>query len=90
MVPTGSTRCGKRHRHRYEFNNAYRDILEEKGFKVAGINPRRNLVEIMEIESHPWFVGVQFHPEFKSKPFQAHPLFASFVEAALRVKKTAV
>ena len=80
----------ERHRHRYEFNNAYREKLEEKGFKVAGINPRLNLVEIMEIESHPWFVGVQFHPEFKSKPFQAHPLFASFVRAALQVKKAAV
>ena len=72
----------ERHRHRYEFNNAYRDRLEERGLKIAGINPKLDLVEIVEIESHPWFVGVQFHPEFKSKPFNAHPLFASFIEAA--------
>jgi CTP synthase len=76
----------ERHRHRYEFNNAYLEKLEEKGMKVAGKNQKRDLVEIMEIEDHPWFVGVQFHPEFKSKPFKAHPLFTSFISAALKKK----
>ena len=73
----------ERHRHRYEFNNAYRDELEKKGLRFAGINPERDLIEIVEVEDHPWFVGVQFHPEFQSKPNKAHPLFAGFVEATL-------
>ena len=73
----------ERHRHRYEFNNAYREQLEKKGLRFAGINPERDLLEIVEVEDHPWFVGVQFHPEFQSKPNKAHPLFAGFVEAAL-------
>ena len=76
----------ERHRHRYEYNNSYRADFEAKGLKVAGINKKRDLVEIVEIEDHPWFVGVQFHPEFKSKPFKAHPLFASFVAAAMKLK----
>ena len=63
--------------------------MEAKGLKIAGINSKRNLVEIVEIEDHPWFVGVQFHPEFKSKPFLAHPLFASFISAALDKKANA-
>ena len=58
----------ERHRHRYEFNNQYRDTLSEKGMRIAGTNPERDLVEIVEIPDHPWFVAVQFHPEFKSKP----------------------
>ena len=74
----------ERHRHRYEFNNTYRKQLEEAGFRVAGINPDRNLVEIIEHTTHPWFIGVQFHPEFQSKPRKAHPLFASFIEAAIQ------
>ena len=65
----------ERHRHRYEFNNQYRDTLSEKGMRIAGTNPERDLVEIVEIPDHPWFVAVQFHPEFKSKPHAAHPLF---------------
>ena len=73
----------ERHRHRYEFNNQYREQLEEAGMLISGTNPDRGLVEIIEIKNHPWFVAVQFHPEFQSKPNQAHPLFASFVEAAL-------
>ncbi len=73
----------ERHRHRFEFNNKYMEQFEEAGFKVAGINPQRNLVEIMEITAHPWFIGVQFHPEFQSKPRQAHPLFEGFIAAAL-------
>lgn len=76
----------ERHRHRYEYNNSYRADFEAKGLKVAGINKKRDLVEIVEIEDHPWFVGVQFHPEFKSKPFKSHPLFASFVAAAMKLK----
>jgi len=77
----------ERHRHRYEFNNAYRDHLKESGLRIAGINPERDLVEIVEIPEHPWYVGVQFHPEFKSKPNAAHPLFANFIAAALKYKK---
>jgi CTP synthase len=74
----------ERHRHRFEVNNAYVDRLEEAGIVVSGINPRRNLVEIIEVKGHPWFVAVQFHPEFQSKPTKAHPLFAAFVSAAIR------
>lgn len=85
----GAESVSERHRHRYEFNNAYRADLEAKGLKVAGVNSKRHLVEIVEIEDHPWFVGVQFHPEFKSKPFLAHPLFASFISAALKKKANA-
>ena len=85
----GSASVRERHRHRYEFNNAYRSDMEANGLKIAGINSKRNLVEIVEIEDHPWFVGVQFHPEFKSKPFLAHPLFASFISAALDKKANA-
>lgn len=73
----------ERHRHRYEFNNAYRDLFGEKGMRFSGFWPEGNLVEIIELEGHPWFVGVQFHPEFKSKPTAPHPLFRGFVRAAL-------
>ncbi len=77
----------ERHRHRFEFNNAYRSELESKGLRIGGINPESDLVEIVEIAEHPWFVAVQFHPEFKSKPNAAHPLFSSFIEAALKRKQ---
>lgn len=77
------TDVSERHRHRYEFNNDYRDQLSELGLRIAGVHPERDLVEIVELEDHPWFVGVQFHPEFQSKPNKPHPLFAGFVEAAL-------
>ncbi|MBI4426482.1 MAG: CTP synthase [Candidatus Kerfeldbacteria bacterium] len=73
----------ERHRHRYEVNNRYRTALERKGLRVAGFNPERDLVEIMELQNHPFFLGVQFHPEFKSYPLAPHPLFASFITAAL-------
>ena len=76
----------ERHRHRYEFNNRYREQLEKAGLHIAGVNPERDLVEIIEIMEHPWFVAVQFHPEFKSKPNAAHPLFANFIAAALKYK----
>ena len=79
----GKKEISERHRHRFEFNNQYREALEEKGLRIAGLNPERDLVEIVEVKAHPWFVGVQFHPEFQSKPTKAHPLFASFIEAAL-------
>jgi CTP synthase len=73
----------ERHRHRYEYNNEYRARLEEGGLRVSGTSPDNNLVEIVEIEDHPWFLGCQFHPEFKSKPMRPHPLFRDFIRAAL-------
>ncbi len=78
----GEQSIQERHRHRYEFNNDYLDILVKNGMIVAGTNPDKGLVEIIEIADHPWFVGVQFHPEFKSRPLRPHPLFREFVEAA--------
>jgi len=78
----GKTMISERHRHRYEVNNSYRDAVQEKGLAVAGTTPKGELVEIVEIKDHPWFVGVQFHPEFKSQPFNPHPLFAGFIGAA--------
>lgn len=72
----------ERHRHRYEFNPAYRDVLEKAGLVISGINPDYGLVEIIEIRDHPWFLGCQFHPEFKSKPLCPHPLFKSFIGAS--------
>ncbi len=73
----------ERHRHRYEFNNKYRDLFESNGLVASGFNKERDLVEILEIQDHPWFVAVQFHPEFKSRPLEPHPLFFSFVKAAM-------
>ncbi|MGP0069182.1 MAG: CTP synthase [Isosphaeraceae bacterium] len=78
----------ERHRHRYEFNNAYRGQFEEKGLVATGTSPDGTIVEIIELTDHPWFVAVQFHPEFKSKPTQAHPLFREFIAAALRQRGT--
>ncbi len=72
----------ERHRHRYEFNNKFREIFKKKGMDFSGIYPQKNLVEIVEIRKHPYFIAVQFHPEFKSKPDQAHPLFRDFIKAA--------
>ena len=79
----------ERHRHRFEVNNAYVGQLQRGGLVISGINPRRNLVEIIELKDHPWFLAVQFHPEFQSKPNKAHPLFAAFIGAALKNKKPA-
>ena len=76
----------ERHRHRYEYNNSYKTHLEEKGMISTGINPDTGLVEIIEIPTHPWFVGVQYHPEYKSTVANPHPLFKAFIEAALRHK----
>lgn len=79
----GSDLISERHRHRYEFNAAYRETMESHGMRISGISPSGELVEIVEIEEHPWFLGCQFHPEFKSKPMNAHPLFRDFIDAAL-------
>ncbi|KXU35454.1 CTP synthetase [Cephaloticoccus capnophilus] len=79
----------ERHRHRYEVNNAYLPQLRDAGLVISGINERRQLVEIVELKGHPWFLAVQFHPEFQSKPNQAHPLFAAFIAAAKKRKARA-
>ncbi|MEI6576133.1 MAG: CTP synthase [Bacteroidota bacterium] len=80
----------ERHRHRYEFNNKYLDLYEEAGMHAVGINRQDNLVEIMELEGHPWFIGVQFHPEYKSTVANPHPLFVSFIKAARDFMNTIV
>jgi CTP synthase len=77
----------ERHRHRYEFNNEYKDILNSKGLIISGFSPDKELVEIIEINDHPWFLGCQFHPEFKSRPLAPHPLFRAFIAAAYDEKK---
>ena len=77
----------ERHRHRYEINNRYRKQLEERGFLVTGTSPDGNLVEVIELQNHPWFLAVQCHPEFKSKPIKAHPLFRDFVQASLKQRE---
>ena len=77
----------ERHRHRYEFNNKYRELLEEKGMVFSGINEKANLVEIIELPNHKHFIACQFHPEFKSRPTKAHPLFMSFIKSSISNKK---
>ena len=79
----GVREISERHRHRYELNNKYRSIFRENGLVLSGIYLKGDLVEIVEIRDHPWFVGVQFHPELKSRVNRAHPLFREFVKAAL-------
>ena len=79
----GKKIISERHRHRFEFNNSYLERLEKSGMKATGVNPETGLVEIVEIPSHPWFIGVQFHPEYKSTVVNPHPLFVSFVKASL-------
>ncbi|HEX5520518.1 MAG TPA: CTP synthase [Longimicrobiaceae bacterium] len=79
----GTTEISERHRHRYEVNNAYRDQLAESGLTVSATSPDGNLVEMIEMPEHPWFIGTQFHPELKSRPTHPHPLFASFIAAAM-------
>ncbi len=83
----GQKLISERHRHRYEFNNKYRAVLEKVGAVFSGINPAANLVEIMELKDHPFFVGVQFHPEFQSRPDAPHPLFRAFIRAAVKQAK---
>ena len=82
-------RISERHRHRYEYNSAYRKELEEAGLKVCGVNPERQLVEMVELPDHPFFIACQFHPEFKSRPQQAHPLFDGLIGASLKGKENA-
>jgi CTP synthase len=77
-------KISERHRHRYEFNNDYKDMLTEKGLRISGVSPDGRLVEIVELGDHPWFLGCQFHPEFKSKPIKPHPLFSRFIEASMK------
>ncbi len=77
----------ERHRHRYEFNNAFRQIMTDKGLVISGTSPDNRLVECVEVPNHPWFVGVQFHPELKSRPTKAHPLFQGFVDAIVELNK---
>jgi CTP synthase len=72
----------ERHRHRYEFNNEYKEVLKEKGLTISGMSPAGDLVEIVEVKDHPWFLGCQFHPEFKSRPMKPHPLFRDFIKAS--------
>ncbi len=81
---SGPYTISERHRHRYEVNNDYKKTLEEKGITIAGINPKANLVEIIEIKDHPFFVATQFHPEFKSRPLKPHPLFKALIKAAIK------
>ncbi len=77
----------ERHRHRYEFNNGYLDEFNENGMLTTGVNPKNNLVEIIELSNHPWFIGVQFHPEYKSTVINPHPLFVNFINATTKIKK---
>ena len=74
----------ERHRHRYEVNNEYRDVFRENGLRLSGLSPDHLLVEIIELPTHPWFLATQFHPELKSRPTHPHPIFASFIKAALK------
>jgi CTP synthase len=83
----GESTIHERHRHRYEFNNKYLEQMEEAGLKAAGVNPESNLVEVVELKDHPWFVGVQYHPELRSTVLNPHPLFVKFVEAAMQHKR---
>ena len=80
----GISNISERHRHRYEFNNEYKERLEEKGLIISGTSPNGELVEMVEIKDHPWFLGCQFHPEFKSRPMNPHPLFRDFIKASLK------
>ena len=86
----GTENISERHRHRYEFNNDFKEALVEKGMVVSGTSPTGDLVEIIEIKDHPWFLGCQFHPEFKSRPMDPHPLFRDFIKAALAYSKERV
>jgi CTP synthase len=80
----GCREISERHRHRYEFNNDYRDVLAKNGMRFTGLSPDHKLVEIIELADHPWFFGCQFHPEFKSRPMEPHPIFQAFVKSALK------
>jgi CTP synthase len=84
----GTTVLSERHRHRYEVNTGYRQRLEEVGLKFSGFSPDGTLPEVIEYTDHPWFIGVQFHPELKSRPFDPHPLFVGLVGAAFKKKSS--
>jgi CTP synthase len=84
----GVSQVSERHRHRYEVSNAYRDAFVEHGLTLSGLSPDGSLVEIVELQTHPWFIGCQFHPELQSRPTRPHPLFASFIGAAVEARQT--
>jgi CTP synthase len=88
QVAYGASEITERHRHRFEFNNSFREKFEMNGIMFSGLSPDANLVEIMELKGHPWFVACQFHPELKSRPMRAHPLFRDFVAASLQKKRS--
>jgi CTP synthase len=83
----GQPEVSERHRHRYEVSNAYRDLFVQHGMKLSGLSPDGQLVEIVELTTHPWFIGCQFHPELQSRPTRPHPLFAGFIAAAAKAKR---
>ena len=83
----GEKTISERHRHRYEYNNKYADELQKAGLKASGVNPDTGLVEIVELENHPFFIGVQYHPEYKSTVANPHPIFVNFVAAAVNAHK---
>ena len=83
----GKKEISERHRHRYELNNNLKNILESKGLVISGVNPQSGLAEIVELRDHPFFVGTQFHPEFKSRPLEPHPLFKEFIKATIKVNE---
>ena len=80
----GTDMIDERHRHRYEVNNDYRNVLEKHGMVLCGTSPNESIVEMVELPDHPWFVACQFHPEFKSRPNRPHPLFLGFMQAAIK------
>jgi CTP synthase len=84
----GAAEISERHRHRYEFNTEFLEPLREAGMKFTGLSPDGKLVEIVELSDHPWFLGCQFHPEFKSRPMDPHPLFRGFIRAALLFRES--
>jgi CTP synthase len=84
----GSSRIHERHRHRFEFNNQYREVFQKNGMTLSGLSPDQSLVEIAELQDHPYMIGSQFHPEFLSRPNQPHPLFLGLIEAAVEYKKS--
>ncbi len=83
----GSTTIHERHRHRYEVNNDFREVLQQYGMNLCGLSPDKNIVEMIELKDHPWFIGTQAHPELKSRPNRPHPLFKGFIEAAISCKR---
>ena len=84
----GMSQISERHRHRYEYNNDYRDVLTNAGLAIGGVSPDKRLVEAVEISDRPFYVGVQYHPEFKSRPNRPHPLFVGFIDASIKNRKT--